>query len=201
MSSAREPAQISSKRQLTATIPPKAAISDTTTLRTFTLSRNKRAMRAYGIFPMFDMMNPEDARVQVCIALVTEIVCSRLRADGDCFHITIDWRDPGAEPWSACTEGVAQAHTVSLTDPAELEKVVRFSVDPYIEKSASVIRSTATCRAATFGFDGQAFLCLRHDDDAPISPDPALILIEENPRLLTETDYFDGVIISGARDR
>lgn len=152
-------------------------------------------MRAYGIFPICDMTDPNDVRVQTCIALVTEIVCDRLRAEGDTFHVTVDWRDPGTEPWGICTEGVARAHTISLTDPAELAEVVRFSVDPYSGKSASVIRSTATCRAATFGFDGQAFLCLRHEDDAPISPDPALIAIQERPDFLTETDYFDGVIV------
>lgn len=158
-------------------------------------------MRAYGIFPTFDMTDPNDDRVQECVALVTEIVCGRLRAEGDTFHVTVDWRDPGGEPWGICTEGVARAHSVSLTDPAELAEVVRFSIDPWSGKSASVIRSTATCRAATFGFDGQAFLCLRHDDDAPVSPNSALIVIEERPELLTDTDYFDGVIVSTIHDR
>jgi hypothetical protein len=54
----------------------------------------------------------------------------------------------------------------------------------------------ATCRAATFGYDGQAFICLRHEDDPPISPAPDLVEVAEEPSLLTETDYLDGVIIS-----
>lgn len=156
-------------------------------------------MRAYGIFPAFDMFDTsdsEDARVKSCIALMTDIVCERLRAGGDIFHVTVDWRDPEGEPWSICTEGVARPHVVPLSELADLKSVVRFSLDPFSGRCAAVIRSTATCRAASFGFDGQAFLCLRHEDDEPTSPDPALITIEERPEYLTQTDYFDGVIVS-----
>jgi len=157
---------------------------------------DREGMRAYCIFPGFEMTDQIDVRVQTCLSLITELVCDRLRTGGDNFHVTVDWRDPGRDGWSTCTEGVALPYAVSLTDPAKLAEVVRFSLDPYSGKSAAVIRSTATCRAATFGFDGQAFLCLRHEDDAPISPDFALIAIEERPDLLTETDYFDGAIVS-----
>ena len=55
---------------------------------------------------------------------------------------------------------------------------------------------TALDEAATFGFDGQAFLCLRHEDEPPVSPAPDLVEVVEDPTYLTGTDFFDGVIIS-----
>ena len=149
-------------------------------------------MKAYGIFPTFDFGSPTDDGVQNCISLVSDIVCDRLRADGDEFHYAVDWRDPGARPWQGWTEDLAEPHIVPLRDSDELGRLVRMSVDPFSTGSAAVIRSIATCRAATFGFDGQAFLCLRHEDEPPASPDPALVTIEELPNFLLETDYFDG---------
>lgn len=153
-------------------------------------------MRAYGIFPTIGSLELDEALVQKCITLVTEIVCDRLRADGDVFHFAVDWRDPAGEPWAGWILHGSQAHCIALSDPAELAELVRLAVDPNSGKGVPVIRSAATCRAATFGFDGQAFLCLRNEDEAPISPDPALVVIEEHPEYLTETDYFDGVVVS-----
>ena len=62
--------------------------------------------------------------------------------------------------------------------------------------STFVVVSTAraqTCHApATFGSDGQAFVCLRDEDTPPVSPDPALVIVEERPEILAGFDYFDG---------
>ncbi|MGY4398731.1 hypothetical protein ACVWZA_003941 [Sphingomonas sp. UYAg733] len=149
-------------------------------------------MKAYGIFPTFDLSDPNDDRVKTCISLVSNIVLDRLRADGDDFHYVVDWRDPGSSPWQGWTEGLAKPHIVPLTEEDTLEQLVRLSVDPFSGGSAAVIRSIATCRAVTFGYDGQAFLCLRHEDEPPISLDVGLVTVEERPDFLTETDYFDG---------
>jgi len=54
------------------------------------------------------------------------------------------------------------------------------------------VRSMLSCRSVTYGFDGQAFLCLRTDDDPPVSPNPNIVLVEERTDLLTQTDYMDG---------
>jgi hypothetical protein len=148
-------------------------------------------MKTYGIFPAFDLGNPADPSVQDCISLVTAIVCESMRAGGDTFHATVDWRDPEGEPWSGSTQGLAEPHIVSLATYDELHRLVRISVDPNSGRSAGVIRSIATCRAATFGWDGQAFLCLRHEDGAPVSIRPELVVIEPRPDLF-DTDYFDG---------
>jgi hypothetical protein len=44
----------------------------------------------------------------------------------------------------------------------------------------------------TFGWDGQAFLCLRLEDEMPVSSDPLLATVVDQPEMLTGTDYFDG---------
>lgn len=156
-------------------------------------------MKSYGIFPAFDFSTPDDERVQACISMVTKIVCDALRDGGDNFYYTIDWRDPGTPGWGICTEDLAEPHIVELNSLTKLTEHVRLSVDPYSGKSVGVIRSIATCRAVTFGYDGQAFLCLRHEDEAPLSRDTSLVVVEDKPWYLTETDYFDGVIVSKIR--
>lgn len=150
-------------------------------------------VKTYGIFPAFELRDADDPRVQTSIALVTDMVVSALRAGGDPFHFVVDWRDPGSAPWQNFTDGMAEPHLVMLSDPARLGEVVRMSVDPFSPESAGAIRSIATCRAATFGYDGQAFLCLRHEDQPPVASD-GLVIVEERPELLIDSDYFDGYI-------
>ncbi|WP_114226442.1 MULTISPECIES: hypothetical protein [Sphingomonas] len=54
------------------------------------------------------------------------------------------------------------------------------------------IRSAINCLAITFGQDGQAILCLRHEDSkAQLSPS-GLVTMEEASRWLIETDLLDG---------
>ena len=55
------------------------------------------------------------------------------------------------------------------------------------------IRSMISCRSVTYGYDGQAFLCLRTEDAAPVSPDPASIVVEDRSELLLDNDLMDGV--------
>lgn len=64
--------------------------------------------------------------------------------------------------------------------------------DPFDPTEFYMIRSMISCRAVMYGYDAQAFLCLRTEDEAPISPDPDTIVVEERPDLLLETDYLDG---------
>ena len=153
-------------------------------------------MKAYGIFPLIEMGVDDDPRVNACHSIVTELVCNCLRAGGDTFHVAVDWRDPDSEAWSMCTEGIAQSHVVPLGSSDALLDLIRLSTDSFSNKGVGVIRSMATCRAATFGDDGQAFLCLRHEDDPPTSPNSDLVEVVERADLLTDTDYFDGVIVS-----
>jgi hypothetical protein len=54
------------------------------------------------------------------------------------------------------------------------------------------IRSAVNCRAVTFGQDGQAMLCLRHDDAAPETLDASLATVTHVSAWLADTDLFDG---------
>ena len=172
--------------------PPRSCPSAAAPVADIQSLHNAAWMKAYGIFPTFELSDPNDGRVKDCISLVSGIVLDRLQAAGDAFYYVVDWRDPGSLPWQGWTDGIAEPHVVSLSDPDMLAQLVRISVDPFSAGSAVVIRSIATCRAVTFGFDGQAFLCLRHEDEPPVSPDTTLVTIEERPEFLTESDYFDG---------
>lgn len=151
-------------------------------------------MKGYSVVPAFDLADPEDSRVQACISMIAEIACACLRANGDRFHYAVDWRDPGGPSWSGHNEEIAEPHLVDLSDTVELARLVRISVDPWDARCAPVIRSITTCRALTFGWDAQAFLCLRHEDEPPVAADPSLVLVEEWPGLRTETDYLDGSV-------
>ncbi|MEL7198004.1 MAG: hypothetical protein AAGL10_06790 [Pseudomonadota bacterium] len=153
-------------------------------------------MKAYGIFPLVEASSQDEPVFGDCQAMVTSLVCECLRAGGDRFHVAVDWRDPDGEEWGICTEGIAQPAIVHLGSEEALRELVHLSTDPLAHQGAAVIRSMATCRAATFGWDGQAFLCLRNEDDPPISPDAKLIEVRESPELLIDCDYFDGVIVS-----
>jgi hypothetical protein len=135
-------------------------------------------MKIYEIFPVTEAAESDPA----CAALVARLVFESLRSGGDLFQYAIDWSD--------------------RTD-AEGPIISRFEADEQLllwleEAIASgspvrpLIRSFASCRAATFGYDQQAILCLRHEDAAPVSPDSSLVVVEERPEILAEYDYFDG---------
>ncbi len=153
-------------------------------------------MKAWSIVPPFEMYGDgvPDERTQASITLIARMTFDCLRSGGDIFQFAIDWRDPGA-PLDAGVfhEDLAEPHLISLQGEDDLLNWIRCSVDPNRVGKGDV-RSVATCRSATFGWDGQAFLCLRHEDRVPVSPDPTLAEVHEEPTLLTGTDYFDGWI-------
>jgi hypothetical protein len=151
-------------------------------------------MKAYSISPGFDFTDGTDPRLPVYVLIVSALIVDRLRNGGDSFHYVVDWRDPGSPPWQGWTDNIAEPHLIALGDAEKLTEVVRASIDPFVPGSATVIRSVATCRAVTFGYDGNAFLCLRHNDAPPIALDTNLVTIEEQPSLIAETDYFDGYV-------
>ncbi len=153
-------------------------------------------MKAYAIEPPFELYGDgiPDERTQASISLIARMTFDSLRSGGDVFQFVVDWRDPGATPDAGFfTEDLAEPHLISLRSDEDLLDRIRRSIDPKAVY-AGTLRSAATCRAVTFGWDGQAFLCLRHEDKAPTSPDPTLAIVHEGSDLLTTTDYFDGWI-------
>jgi len=148
-------------------------------------------MRAFYIFPTFEMYGREDDQSSTTIGLIADLVADCLRRGGDTFQRAVVWADPGMKPGGTFREDIALPHVFDLSNDEALREWVRKSVDPN-QVGGGDIRSMATCRCATFGYDGQAILCLRHEDDAPVSPDPSLVIVEERPDLITDCDWFDG---------
>ena len=153
-------------------------------------------MRAYLIGPKFAIYSAgaDDPRSQSSIELVTDMVFQSLRAGGDDFQFAFDWLDPGTSPGSGFHEDIAEPHLSWLKTDDELRNRIRASVDPWSGFGGNLIRSAATCRGVTFGYDGQALLCLRHEDSVPCSPNSSLVDVTERPDFLYEYDYFDGWI-------
>lgn len=148
-------------------------------------------MKAFLIGPVFQL-STDDERSHACIELITTMVVKALRSGGDHFHYVVDWLNPGDQcDTGGFNEDIAEPNVRSLGDAAALTERIRRSVDPF-DGTYATVRSISTCRAVTFGYDGQAFLCLRHEDEPPVSGDQSLVVIEERSDLLTESDYFDG---------
>ena len=103
------------------------------------------------------------------------------------------WANAGEEPGGTWNENVAMPHVIKLDSADALRDWLRRSIDPNGTGGGDV-RSIATCRMATFGYDGQALLILRHEDVPPISPDLSLAVVEERPDLIGDSDWFDGWI-------
>ena len=152
-------------------------------------------MRAYIIEPPFETFDQGDERTSAAINLVAEIVFESLRRGGETFQHSVVWANPGEEPGGIWNEDVAVPHVVRLEAEEDLRAWLRRSINPNTNGGGPV-RSIATCRAVTFGYDGQALLLLRHEDAPPVSPDLSLAVVEERPDLVKDTDWFDGWIRS-----
>jgi hypothetical protein len=137
-------------------------------------------MKAYLIGPPFEMYGNEDARTALAIELISDIVFNALRADENTLQFAITSAGP-----------------IHLESKGDLLEWLRNSVDPNGGGGGDV-RTLDNCRCVTFGYDGQAFLCLRHDDDEPVSTDHSLAVVEEISHYLASTDYFDGWIAISA---
>lgn len=153
--------------------------------------RHKSGMKAYIIDPPFEMYGDDGGRTSAAITLIAEITFGCLRNRGDAFQYAVQWVDPGEKPSGIYHEDIAEPRVTRLDTDDALKEWLRQSIDPNSGRGGDV-RSIATCRAATFGHDGQVLLCLRHDDDPPLSPDPSLAIVEQRDDLLTGTDWFDG---------
>lgn len=143
-------------------------------------------MKAYIISPtmdVFDRTGIISLDASRALFLIAEIVADSLREGGDCTHRAVVWDGPSMIDQSASL--------IALADRESLIALTGKMLDPH-NFVGGTIRSAANCRAATFGQDGQAILCLRHEDPPPLSPDAALAGVEENSELLAETDLFDG---------
>ena len=157
-------------------------------------------MKAYMVAPPFETFGNDGERTSAAIDLITDIVFESLRRGGDTFQFAVAWANPGEAPGGIWNDDIAVPHVTCLDSDAALRHWLRTSVYPNTPGGGDV-RSIATCRTATFGYDGQALLCLRHEDPPPVSSDTSLAIVEERSDLLVDSDWFDGWIRSdGAGD-
>lgn len=150
-------------------------------------------MKAYLISPTENEFSSQaNQAVSASIDLICEMVSAALLHGGERYLFAVNWTDPGEEPGaSAFHEDRAELHLKHIDSAEALRIAVRRSLDPE-DRYSTTIRSATVCRCATFGYDGQALLCLRHEDAALRSPDPFLVHVEDYSSALVETDYFDG---------
>jgi hypothetical protein len=143
-------------------------------------------MKAYLISPtmdVFDGTGTLTSDASRALDLIAGIVADSLRDGGDGSHQAVVWDGPSMVD--------QHASIVALADRESVISLLRKMGDPN-NLVGGQVRSVINCRAATFGYDGQAFLCLRHEDTMPVSPDPALATVEQHSEWLTEGDWLDG---------
>jgi hypothetical protein len=154
-------------------------------------------MKAYIIDPPFETYSVQDERTSAAFDLIANIVFQCLRRGGDMFQYSVVWANPGEEMGTVYNEDIAEPHLFRLETDDALRDWLRKSVDPNV-MGGGTVRSVATCRSVTFGYDGQALLCLRHEDEPPVSSDLSLAVVEERTELLTESDWLDGWVRSSS---
>ena len=143
-------------------------------------------MKAYVIRPTMDVFDGSGTlgpAAEKALRVIAEMVVQALLQGGDTRHRAV------------IREGPCDVDTpptiIAECDSFSLAALVRRLLDPN-SLAGGGIRSAVNCRAATFGQDGQAFLCLRHEDAAPSSPEPTLATVAEEAIWLANTDVFDG---------
>ena len=132
-----------------------------------------------------------NARVRECSGRIAELILSHVSDDPALFGM----RQVG-EASEAPVQPDARygdVETVRIGDRETLRTILRESGDPSSGKWM-LIRSLVTCRSVSYGYDGQAFVCLPSDAPPIVSPDDTLIAVEDCSRLLAESDWMDGLV-------
>lgn len=143
-------------------------------------------MKAYIIRPKMDIFDGNAllaTEVARTLRLIAEMVADSLQEGGDKSHQAAVWGGP--------TEVGTRPTVVRVADRQTLVSLAFRLLDPN-DPLGGDIRSAVNCRTVTFGQDGQAVLCLRHDDAAPMTAESALLNVAECSGWLAETDLFDG---------
>ena len=149
--------------------------------------RHVLPMRAFAIVPLVDVLDGSgrlSAGGSKAIDVVARIVVDSLTQDQESNLQSITWKGSPIEVGTP-------PKITAIAEPDTLTALVRRCLDPN-DLFGGDVRSTTSCRMATFGYDGQAYVCLRHEDAAPKSPDASLVMIEERSEWLVQTDWFDG---------
>lgn len=151
-------------------------------------------MKLYLVSPAIPAYSDEafvDARLEACIGVISDLILSHLATDPALFGVR-HTNEGSASPLPT-GERCGYAEVARIPDAETLRRVLVACGDPNSGEWIS-IRSLVTCRAVFYGYDGQAFVCLPTDAEPIVSPDPAMISVEECSQLLTESDWMDGLL-------
>ena len=143
-------------------------------------------MRVHILRPksdVFDGSGKLSQEADATLTIIADLVANHLREGGDCSHRAVVWDGPSMLERTATVR--------PLGERAEVVKTALRLLNPN-NFAEGDIRSAINCRAVTFGQDGQAILCLRHEDSTPRLPPSGLVTMEEVSKWLTETDLLDG---------
>ena len=143
-------------------------------------------MKAYVIRPdmdVFDATGTLTTDASQALRVIAQLVTEALRQGGDNSHSAVVWDGP--------SDVQTTPTIISVSDRAALVATAFRLLDPN-DLLGGDIRSAVNCRAATFGQDGQAMVCLMHEDAEPVAPDGLLLSIAECSDWLAATDLFDG---------
>ena len=143
-------------------------------------------MKAFIIRPIIDVYDGSgilSSDAAATLHAIAEMVADSLQQGGDRSHHAATWFGP--------THVDTPPNLVALSDRQSLLALTFKLLDPN-DLLEGDIRSLANCRTATFGQDGQAMLCLRHEDAMPTATEVSLITVTECSNRLAGTDSFDG---------
>ena len=130
-------------------------------------------------------------RLRACVEPIANLILTHLADDPALFGVRHEGEVSDSPLQPDMRFRYAQA--VRLADSEELRKVLLASGDSS-NGEWMLVRSLVTCRSVSYGYDGQAFVCLPTDAAPIVSPDPALISVEECSHLLTDSDWMDGLM-------
>jgi hypothetical protein len=146
-------------------------------------------MKLFLVSPSFNALESGQHATQPYLDAAVDVIVRAIQPTGNEGIFGV-WHDNeasmGDEPFDAEYAG---KRVKNLRDRGLLRSTLRRMVDPW-DNYFMWVRCQTTCRWVFFGYDAQAFLCLR-DEDAPPSAS-SLIQVEDRTAMLAETDFFDG---------
>lgn len=146
-------------------------------------------MKLFLVSPSFHAVESGPDATRAYLDAVVELIARAIQPTGDECLIGV-WHDNEANMSGESFDAeYAGKRTRNLTDRDLLRSVLRRVADP-CDNYFMWVRCQTTCRFVFFGYDAQAFLCLRHEDAPPAAS--ALIQVEDRTDMLAETDFFDG---------
>ena len=165
-------------------------------LRTLAFAVGFPVMKLFLVSPVMAANTDEEAhdvRFRECSERIADLIASHLQHDPALFGMREEGEVSEAPVQPDGRYGTID--TVRVEDAETLRTILRESGNPSGGKWM-LVRSLVTCRAVSYGSDGQAFVCLPSEAAPIVSPDDTLINVEECSQLLVETDWMDGLTAS-----